>query len=119
MDNIFPVVQKNFMELSLFLSGLDLYKDLQKQHVLEDVYASLLKAYTLFDEGLCEAVPVCNKCNKNKDQLQKLVGIIDKCVADEKITDEAFAALHEFLDIIPQVLFEMKMIYLGSLSKTS
>lgn len=119
MHDVFPIVQKNFMDLSLFLSSLDLEKDLQKQNVLEDVNTALSQTYTLFEQGLCEAVPMCDKCDTNKMHLKELVVLIDSCTRNEAITHEASVALNDFLQIIPQVLKEMKTLYIASLSQPS
>lgn len=119
MQEVFTKVQKNFMDLSLFLSSLDLEKDLQKQSVLEDVNGALSQTYTLFEQGLCEAVPMCDKCDTNKSHLKELVALIDSCAKNEEVTHEASVALNDFLEIIPQVLTELKTLYIASLSKTS
>lgn len=119
MQEVFSIVQKNFMDLSLFLSSLDLEKDLQKQDVLEEVNSALYQTYTLFEEGLCEAVPMCNKCDTNKNHLKEVVALIDSCASNKKMTHEASGALHDFLEIIPQILKEMKTLYIASLTKTS
>lgn len=107
------------MELSVFLSSLDLEKDLHKQNVLEEVNRALSETYFLFEQGLCAAVPMCNKCDANQAHLSELVILINDCTQNKKITQEASTALNNFLKIIPQVLSEMKILYLASLSKTS
>ena len=119
MEEQFSNVQKSFMNLSIYLSGLDLEKDLLKQSILIDLNNELKSTYTLFEQGLCESLPVCDKCDGNKERLNELVNMIDQCAQNGMMTDEAFEALNDFTEIIPQILSEMKTIYLESLSKIS
>ncbi len=116
MQDIFQKVQTNFMELGIYLSGLDLEKDLVKPAIFHEVYAALLKSHDLFAAGLCEIAHMCNKCEGNKERMRKLILLIEKCAEDEKMSDEAHQALAEFVQIIPATLSEMKNLYLQSLS---
>jgi hypothetical protein len=117
MQDIFQKVQANFMELGIYLSGLDLKKDLAKPAVLREVYAALLKSHDLFERGLCDIAHMCNKCEANKERMNRLIVLIDECSQDEKMSDEAHEALAEFVQIIPVTLAEMKNLYLASLSE--
>jgi len=108
-------VQKNFMDLSIFLSGLDFEKDLLKQSNLENLNRELKKSYVMFDEGLCDNVPFCTKCGQSQAQLKELVTMIDLCTQNELMTAQAHEALNDFIEVIPQILLEMKTIYLESL----
>lgn len=119
MEEQFGYVQKSFIDLSIYLSGLDLEKDLLKQSVLVELNGQLRRTYTLFEQGLCESLPVCTKCEGNKTQLSELVDLIDTCVQNEMMSEEAFRALNDFIQVIPQILSEMKTIYLQSLSELS
>lgn len=117
MEEQFGYVQKSFIDLSIYLSGLDLEKDLLKQSVLIELSGQLRQTYTLFEQGLCESLPVCTKCDGNKAQLDELVNLIDECVQNEMMNEEALRALNDFMKVIPQILSEMKTIYLQSLSE--
>ena len=52
-------------------------------------------------------------------QTDELVNLIDECVQNEMMSEEAFRALNDFIKVIPQILSEMKTIYLQSLSELS
>lgn len=117
MEEHFTIVQKSFMDLSIYLSGLDLEKDLLKHSVLVDLNNELKNTYTLFENGLCESLPKCDKCDTNKVKLNKLVNMIELSAQNKKIDEDAYSALQEFIIVIPQILLEMKAIYLKSLSE--
>jgi hypothetical protein len=117
MQDIFQKVQTNFMELGIFFSGLDLEKDLAKPAVLQEVYVALIKSYELFEAGLCEIAHMCNKCEANKERMNRLILLMGQCAQEEKMNDEAHQALAEFVQIIPATLSEMKILYLQSLSQ--
>jgi hypothetical protein len=105
------------MELGIFFSGLDLEKDLAKPAVLQEVYVALIKSYELFEAGLCEIAHMCNKCEANKERMNRLILLMGQCAQEEKMNDEAHQALAEFVQIIPATLSEMKILYLQSLSQ--
>ncbi len=117
MEEHFTIVQKSFMDLSMYLSGLDLEKDLLKHSVLVDLNNELRTTYTLFENGLCQSLPKCDKCDTNQYKLSQLVDMIELSVQNKKISEDAYTALEEFIIIIPQILLEMKAIYLQSLSE--
>lgn len=117
MQDIFQKVQTNFMELGIFFSGLDLEKDLAKPAVLKEVYSALIKSYILFESGLCEIAYMCDKCQANKERMNKLILLMSECEKDEKMNDETHQALAEFVQIIPATLSEMQNLYLQSLSQ--
>lgn len=117
MQEIFQKLQTNFMELGIFFSGLDLEKDMEKPAVINEVHSALIKSYDLFDKGLCELAHMCNKCEANKERMNKLVLLITQCQEDEKMSEQAHQALAEFVHIIPATLSEMKNLYLQSLSE--
>ncbi len=119
MEEQFSYVQKSFMDLSIYLSGLDLEKDLFKQSVIEELNGELKRTYTLFEKGLCESLPVCTKCDGNKAQLSELVSLMKASEHNEMISKEAVNALNDFIEVIPQILSEMKTIYIQSLAKLS
>lgn len=117
MQDIFQKVQTNFMELGIFFSGLDLEKDLEKPAVIKEVHSALIKSYDLFERGLCEIADMCNRCEANKERMNKLIFLIAQCQEDEKMSEEADQALAEFVQIIPATLSEIKNLYLQSLSE--
>ena len=116
MHNMFQQVQESFMELGIFLSGLNIDKDLHNTEKLTELNAALLSTYNLFDQGLCEKAQMCPKCNATKEQFHKLVEMISVCAKNGKMNREADVALVEFMYIIPQTLAELKTLYLESLS---
>ena len=115
MKEHFGDVQKNFMELGIFLSSLDFERDLQKQSVLDKLNSELKKSYALFEAGLCDNVPVCTKCERSQAELRELVALVNRCTQEGFLTDEARSALNDFVTTIPRILSEMKKIYLESL----
>ncbi len=119
MKEHFGDVQKNFIELGVFLSGLDFEKDLLKQNVLEDLNGELKKSYALFEAGLCDNVPVCKKCEHSQAELRELVTLVSRCTQEGFLTEEARVALNDFVRTIPRILSEMKSIYLESLLEIS
>ncbi len=119
MKEHFGDVQKNFIELGIFLSGLDFERDLLKQNVLEELNAELKKSYALFEAGLCENVPVCTKCEFSQAELEKLVTLVSRSTEEGFLTEEARVALNDFESTIPRILSEMKSIYLESLLEMS
>ena len=119
MEKQFSNVQKSFMDLSIYLSGLDLEKDLLKHSVLITLNNELKNTYSLFENDLCQSLPKCKKCDANQEKLSQLIGMINLSVENKSISEEAYSALQEFIIIIPQILLEMKALYLQSLSELS
>jgi len=115
MKEHFGNVQKNFMDLGIFLSGLDFEKDLLKQSILKQLDNELKKSYALFEAGLCDNVPACTKCEASHAELRELVTLVDACAQAGQMTPEAHRALNDFVITIPRILKEMKSVYLESL----
>lgn len=116
MKDIFQQVQDSFMELGVVLSGVDLEHELEKEEI-NNVYLSLADTYKLFDQGLCETAYMCEKCNKNKEELHKLLQLIKSCIKIGKLDRVSSVALVEFMYIIPQVLSELRTTYLENFQK--
>ncbi len=117
MKDIFQEVQTNFMELGILLSGINLNTDLSDEKILEEINNALKETYKVFDKGLCETAYMCEKCNSNKDQLQKLVELINSCVKDKRMNAAANVALIEFMYTIPDTLAELRAVYFELLQK--
>jgi len=116
MKDVFQEVQDNFMELGIVLSGIDLEDELDYKEI-DEVCSTLQRAYTSFEEGLCETAYMCEKCNKNKEQLHALLEMIRPCAKNGKIDWATNVALVEFMYVIPQILTELKTVYLESFQK--
>lgn len=117
MKKMFEAVQSEFMNLSTLLNGLDLSKDLEKEDVLAKVNDALTETYILLNQGFCESATMCEKCVSNRDQIQVLSQMIDKCEEDKEVTSEAKTALASFTQNLPQMLSKMQSVYLETMQK--
>ena len=113
MKDIFQEVQDNFMELGIVLSGIDLERGLDYKEI-DEVNSALARAYKSFEDGLCETAYMCEKCSKNQEQLHALVEMMKPCAKNGKIDWATNVALVEFMYIIPQILTELRTVYLES-----
>lgn len=116
MKDIFQQVQDGFMELGIILSGVNLEDELNTDDIDEITY-SLIETNKLFEQGLCETAYMFDKCNKNKEQLHHLVKMMKRCAKTGKIDRVSNVALVEFMYIIPQILSELKSVYLENFQK--
>lgn len=116
MKDIFQQVQDSFMELGIILSGVDLEHDLKNDEINE-ITSSLLETYRLFEQGLCETAYMCDKCSHNKEQLHNLLEMMKSCAKTGRIDRVSNVALVEFMYIIPQVLSELRTVYLEDFQK--
>ncbi len=116
MMDRFVEVQGNFMELGILLSGYDLDKDLHKEDVLDNIDRALNKTYASFAEGLCDEVQICSKCEQTSNELCDLVERMRVCTNDKSVDEQTHTALVAFSCRIPQVLSELKSVYLEMLS---
>ena len=116
MKDIFLEVQDNFMELGIVLSGVNLEDELDYK-AIDEVSFALQKAYKSFEEGLCRTAYMCEKCSKNEEQLHSLVEMIKACAKNGKIDWATNVALVEFMYVIPQILAELRTVYLESFQK--
>jgi len=116
MKNIFQQVQESFMELGVILSAYNLENELDFDEINE-ISAALYETNKLFEEGLCERAYICEKCTHNKEQLHTLLQMMQSCARTGKIDRVSKIALLEFMYIVPQVLAELKSVYLSSLQK--
>ena len=117
MKEIFQEVQDCFMDLGVLLSGFDLENELDRAEI-EAIHFALQQTSKVFDAGLCEKAYMCDKCIKNKDQLKALVKMMKECAYTGKMDEVANVALVEFMYIIPQVLSELRAVYLEYYQKT-
>jgi len=114
MLDIFEKVQDSFMELGVVLSEISLEQELTPSEI-EKVAFALKEAYKAFDEGLCEKAYMCEKCTQNGQELKKLLTKMQVCEKNRKMDRASNVALVEFVYIIPQVLAELRTVYLQSL----
>jgi len=116
MKDIFKQVQDNFMDLGVLLSEFDFEHELDATEI-ERISFALHETYKVFDEGLCETAYMCEKCANNKNQLYKLSQMMKTSAKTGKMDRVANVALVEFMYIIPQVLSELRTVYLESFQK--
>jgi len=115
MKEMFERVQGQFSELNRLLNELDFKKDLSKPDLLAELNDKLTETYVLLNDGFCESAQMCEKCVSNRDQLQLLSAMIDKCEQNKEITKEASSALEDFTKNLPQMLDKMQSVYLETM----
>ena len=116
MKDLFQQVQDNFMDLGVLLSDVDFEHELNMEEI-ETISFALHEAYSAFDAGLCETAYMCERCSNNKEQLHALLEMMKVCAKTGKMDRVANVALVEFMYIIPQVLAELRAVYLESFQK--
>lgn len=116
MKDLFQQVQDNFLDLGVLLSDVDFEHELNIQEI-ETISFALHEAYSVFNAGLCETAYMCEKCSSNRDQLHALLEMMKTCAKNGKMDRVANVALVEFMYIIPQVLAELRTVYLESFQK--
>ena len=116
MQAVFKQVNEVFLDLGVFLSSLDLDYDLQDARKVELIYDAFKKTSELFEMGLCGQVSVCKKCEANRDELKHLVTLLKEAAYHGKMSPQTEVAFTEYMYSIPQILFEIKNMYLESLS---
>lgn len=118
MKKIFESVQKKFRDLETLLNRTSIKKDLERPESLAELNDALTNTYVLLNQGFCENLQVCEKCVENRDQLQKLVEMMDQCEEDQALSEEAFSSLQKFRQNIPQILLKMQSVYNENLQNT-
>ncbi len=116
MQTAFKLVNEAFLELGVFLSTLDLDHDLNNKEKIEEIYRAFQETSDLFEMGLCTQVKVCKKCENNRDELKELVVLLKDAAYHGRMSPQTIVAFTEYMYSIPQILFEIKSMYLESLS---
>lgn len=118
MKEIFESVQKKFKDLETFLNRASTKKELETPELLAELNDALSDTYVLLNQGFCENVKACEKCVENRDQLQLLVEMMDRCEEKQALSEEAFASLQKFRQNIPEILLKMQNVYRETLHNT-